>query len=87
MGRRFDMPETDPVTEGSTAADELFAGRLPIQEALAKLRLRLLDLTSRNRLLNFKHSPGKSLQFVHSVPEGGLSKCTDALTVSLSRAC
>ncbi len=40
-------------------------------EALKKLRLKLLDLTGRNRLINFKHTKGKSLQFVegnlHSV--------------------
>jgi len=41
-----------------------------IREALGKMRLRLLDLTSRNRLLNFKHSPGKSLQFVGSSLDG-----------------
>lgn len=37
-----------------------------IRDALGRMRLKLLDLTSRNRLLNFKHSPGKSLQFVSS---------------------
>jgi hypothetical protein len=35
-----------------------------LQAALAQLRLRLLDLSGRNRLLNFKHTPGKSLQFI-----------------------
>ncbi len=44
--------------------DQLFTGSLPIQEALKKLRLRLLDLTLHNRLLNFRHSPGKCIQFV-----------------------
>ena len=67
-----------PVPSSSVAdapvVDDLFTGRLPIQEALARLRLRLLDLTSRNRLLNFKHSPGKSLQFVHSVPDKVLAR-------------
>jgi transcription elongation GreA/GreB family factor/very-short-patch-repair endonuclease len=47
---------------------------LPIEEALATLRLRLLDLTSRNRLLNFKHSPGKSLQLVDSSPDKVFAK-------------
>ena len=32
--------------------------------ALEQLRLRLLDLTARNRLLNFRYSAGRSLQFV-----------------------
>ena len=36
--------------------------------ALAQMRLRLLDLTGRNRLLNFKHPAGKSLQFVEGQP-------------------
>lgn len=35
-----------------------------IAGALEDLRLKLLDLTGRNRLLNFKHSVGKSLRFV-----------------------
>jgi transcription elongation GreA/GreB family factor/very-short-patch-repair endonuclease len=60
------VPEASEPGPATRADDELFAGRFPIQEALAKLRLRLLDLTSRNRLLNFKHSAGKSLQLVDS---------------------
>lgn len=60
------MPEASGPAPESSLEDDLFAGRLPIREALGKLRLRLLDLTSRNRLLNFKHSAGKSLQLVDS---------------------
>lgn len=56
------QPNADP------EADDLFNGRVPIIEALEKLRLRLLDLTRRNRLLNFKHSPGKCIQFVEAQP-------------------
>lgn len=52
-----------------TLDDNIFTGDLTLEEALQRLRLRLLDLTGRNRLLNFKHSVGKSLQFVHSNPE------------------
>src|SRR6266851_3166514 len=37
-------------------------------EALEQLRLRLLDLTGRNRLLNFRHSTGRSLQFIDGQP-------------------
>lgn len=48
----------------------LFSGKVPIEVALEEMRLRLLDLTGRNRLINFKHSPGKSLQFVHSTIDG-----------------
>jgi very-short-patch-repair endonuclease len=35
-----------------------------IREALKQLRTKLLDLSGRNRLLNFKHTPGRSLQSV-----------------------
>jgi hypothetical protein len=58
-----DLPDADP------EAEDLFAGRVPILQALEKLRLRLLDLTRRNRLLNFKHSPGKCIQFVEAQPD------------------
>jgi len=53
----------------ATSDDNIFTGDLTLEEALRRLRLRLLDLTGRNRLLNFKHSIGKSLQFVHTSPE------------------
>jgi len=43
---------------------EIFDGSTPIPQALEQLRLRLLDLTGRNRLLNFKHTAGKSLPLV-----------------------
>jgi hypothetical protein len=56
--------QADPGSE----ADELFTGRVPILIALEKLRLRLLDLTLHNRLLNFKHSPGKCIQCVDAQP-------------------
>jgi len=48
-----------------------------LQEALAQLRLRLLDPTRRNRLLNFKHTPGKSLQFVEGQPAAIYQKLID----------
>jgi transcription elongation GreA/GreB family factor len=44
----------------------IFGGNLSIKQGLNELRLRLLDLTGRNRLINYKHTPGRSLQFVHS---------------------
>jgi len=57
---------------GSTSS--LFAGKVPIKVALNELRLRLLDLTGRNRLINHKHTPGKSLQFVHTSIEGAFRR-------------
>ena len=49
----------------SKLAGELFSGKLRVEEALAKLRNRLLDLTMRNRLLNYRHPKGRSYQFTN----------------------
>lgn len=55
-------------SEQEDAPNNLFNGSVPMRAALHELRMRtlLLDLTSRNRLLNFKHSADKSLQFVQT---------------------
>src|SRR5487761_1232030 len=42
--------------------------RTALLGALKQLRLRLLDLSGRNRLLNFRHSAGRSLQFSEGQP-------------------
>lgn len=38
-------------------------------KALANLRMRLLDLTARNRLINFKHSKTSSLRIIDELPD------------------
>lgn len=43
---------------------EVFSGQLTTREALQRLRTRLLDLSPRNRLLNYRHPRGKCVQFV-----------------------
>lgn len=43
---------------------EIFRGQLPIAEALQRLRTRLLDLSSRNRLLSYRHPKRRCVQFV-----------------------
>lgn len=50
--------------DASTLAGELFNGKLTVEEALKRLRTRLLDLSMRNRLLNYRHPKGRSIQFV-----------------------
>jgi len=59
------MSEANAYQEDDTSklAGELFSGKLGVEEALAKLRTRLLDLTMRNRLLNYRHPKGRSFQF------------------------
>jgi hypothetical protein len=41
---------------------ELFSGGVTVGEAIERLRTRLLDLTARNRLLNFRHPKGRCIQ-------------------------
>ena len=50
----------------------------PLTSALEQLRLKLLDLTGRNRLINFKHTAGKSLQFVEGHPAAIHQKLVEA---------
>jgi transcription elongation GreA/GreB family factor len=50
----------------------------PLTTALEQLRLKLLDLTGRNRLINFKHAAGKSLQFVEGHPATIYQKLVEA---------
>ncbi len=76
MWATFSLPEwrsvmpdgTDPSEYQSNDPNqiigELFSGKLSMQEAVRRLRNRLLDLTSRNRLLNFRHPKNRSVQFV-----------------------
>ena len=53
-------------SEQEDALNNLFNGSITIRAALQELRMRPLDMTGRNRLVNFKHSAGKSLQFVQT---------------------
>jgi hypothetical protein len=53
-----------------------------LQAALAQLRLRLLDLTGRNRLLNFKPTAGKSLQFIEGRPTAIYQKLVEGASRS-----
>ena len=64
----MEMPDDNPNPDEQPPQEELrlFGGSVSIKVGLNQLRLRLLDLTGRNRLINFKHTPGKSLQFIHS---------------------
>jgi len=61
-------------SDQDAASSSLYAGNVPIKAALNELRLRLLDLTGRNRLINFKHTAGKSLQFVDTSIDGAFRR-------------
>lgn len=41
---------------------EIFSGELTVSDAIERLRNRLLDLSARNRLLNYRHPKGKCVQ-------------------------
>ena len=68
----------EELQEPAEPVDDLFRGGRPIEEALEKLRLRLLDLTARNRLLNFKHTAAKTLQFVEGEPRAVYDKLIES---------
>jgi len=50
-------------TSDRTVSD-LFSGSLSLEQALQKLRTRLLDLSSRNRLISYRYPKGRSIQFI-----------------------
>lgn len=76
------MPEQENTQAAETAVTvpDLFTGAFSIGEALKQLRLRLLDLTARNRLLNFKPSATKSLQVVDAVPNAVFARLLNGST-------
>jgi very-short-patch-repair endonuclease len=55
-----------------------------VREAIARLRLKLLDLTNRNRLLNFKFSETsrKSIRVVDELPDALYARLTENTSVS-----
>ena len=54
----YDAPNVDALVS------EVFSGKIPLEQALQKLRMRLLDLSARNRLLNYRFPKGRCIQFV-----------------------
>src|SRR2546430_7724267 len=48
-------------------SDDFFRG--DNERGIERMRMRLLDLSNRNRLLNFRHSKRSSLQVVGEAPE------------------
>lgn len=52
--------------DANTIVGEIFSGGMTVGQAIEKLRTRLLDLSGRNGLLNFRHPKGRCLQFIDS---------------------
>ena len=73
------MPETEPLYSGAQPdnAGELFGSGLTTSEVLKRIRKRLLDLTRRNRLLNFRWSKGRVLRVIDTVPDNLYSQLLD----------
>ena len=49
----------------TTDSENIFNGGFSIEQAITKLRTRLLDLSSRNGLINYKHPNKGCLRFVN----------------------
>lgn len=60
-------------------SNDFFQG--DIRRGLEQMRLRLLDLTSRNRLLNFRHTKKSSLRVVDELPDQLFGLLLDGKTV------
>jgi hypothetical protein len=56
-------------------SEEFFQG--DIRRGIERMRMRLLDLTSRNRLLNFRHTKRATLQIVGEAPEAIYARLRD----------
>jgi transcription elongation GreA/GreB family factor len=48
--------------DAGAIVSEIFSGGITTADAIERLRTRLLDLSSRNRLLNYRHPKGRSVQ-------------------------
>jgi hypothetical protein len=66
------MDESSPyeATDSSKLVDEVFGGKVSVEVALTKLRTRLLDLTLRNKLLNYRPPKGNEPHRVSRRPVG-----------------
>lgn len=53
---------------GSGPPLSLFSGRFTLENALDQVRMKLLDLSSRSPLINFRPSKATALQVVHAIP-------------------
>ena len=59
-------PESYEANDPNKMISEIFSSGMTKVEAIEKLRTRLLDLTSRNRLLNYKHPRGRCIQVINN---------------------
>src|SRR5258708_22635007 len=64
----------------STLSPEFLSGGT--EAGLEKIRTRLLDLTNRNKLLNFRHSNASTLRIVNVAPDTIFPKLRDGKRLS-----
>src|SRR5262245_43535613 len=72
----YDDPEQKPdVTPAPTLSPEFLSGGTAA--GLEKIRARLLDLTNRNRLLNFRHTSASSIRIVDADLDAVFTRLVD----------
>lgn len=64
MATSSDQDHHQP-NDANAIVGEIFSGGMTTGQAIEKLRTRLLDLSGRNGLLNFRHPKGRCLQFIN----------------------
>lgn len=57
---------------------------LPLHDQLGKMRRRLLDLTGKNRLLNFRHTPTSCVRLIDESPQQIFDRITSGEAVEFS---
>ena len=57
---------TYQATDAAGIVGEIFGGGLSVPDAIERLRARLLDLTTRNRLLSYRFPKGRCIPIVGS---------------------
>ena len=82
LGILADSPNTvdTPQHEASAAiSSDFLLGNT--RAGLERIRLRLLDLTNRNKLLNFRHAPRSTIQIVNALTDDLFDRLTDGATL------
>ena len=67
-------------------ADDLFGGNFSTADALLRIRKRLLDLTTKNRLLSFRWTRGRVVRVVHAGVDDLYSKLKDGDALEIIHA-
>ena len=73
----------DPPTQGREDKEQGALTDIEIERFFISLRKKLLDLTTRSRLLNYRHPPARSLRVVDELPNQIVKKLLEGSEVQI----